>query len=260
MADGTYTGGPDNRFTTTVWTEILAAQKTDEARHRAFLAEFAGRYWKPVYWHLRQRGFDNERAKDVAQGFFCDVVLARKLLQKADRARGRFRTFLLTALDNYATSTIRKERAGIRRPSGDIVPLDVVASEGDFLVGMEVRPDEAFAYAWASALVDEVVKTVAGSCASAGLDRHWQAFRRSILDPTLSGAPRPSPAQLCRELEVKDKKALSNMITTVKRRFKVALRKHIRSLVASDDEVDGEICTLMEILSSGSFSPGPGRD
>ncbi len=120
----TTAGGPDRAFRTTHWTEIFDARSDDEPRRHAALEELLGRYWRPVYCYLRSKGHDGEAAKDLTQGFFHEVVLGRGLIQQANRARGRFRTFLLTALDRYATSLHRAEKAKRRMPQGGLVRLE----------------------------------------------------------------------------------------------------------------------------------------
>ena len=57
--------------------------------------------------------------------------------------------------------------------------------------------------------------------------------------------------QLCDELGIGDEAKASNMGITVRRRFKVALRRRVREFVDSDEKVDQEIRELMEILSKG---------
>ncbi|MBE3124006.1 MAG: hypothetical protein IMZ65_04310, partial [Planctomycetes bacterium] len=102
--DKTTMGGRGESFETTRWTEIVSARAGDDDRRREALDRILARYWKPVYCWLRRKGYGNEAAKDLTQGFFHEVVVKRGLVAKADRARGRFRAFLLTALRRYATS------------------------------------------------------------------------------------------------------------------------------------------------------------
>ena len=92
-------GGEDGRFHTTAWTQLINLTRQDVKAARDELSGLLGRYWKPVYCYLRRKGHDNETAKDLTQGFFAEVVIGRNLARQADPARGKFRTFLLTALD-----------------------------------------------------------------------------------------------------------------------------------------------------------------
>lgn len=97
-------GGYDSRFYTTCWTVIADSNTDDETRNRLIINDLLSRYWKPVCCYLRRKGHDNESAKDLTQGFFCEIVLGRELIKKANKRKGRFRTFLLTALDRYVIS------------------------------------------------------------------------------------------------------------------------------------------------------------
>ena len=104
-------GGNRGSFETTRWTQIQAAKTHDLEHRRESVNTLLTRYWKPVYCYLRRKGYNNADAKDLTQGFFHEIVLGRELLQRADQTKGRFRTFLLTALDRYATSVHRKDTA-----------------------------------------------------------------------------------------------------------------------------------------------------
>ena len=103
--DPTSMGGPERGFPATQWTRILSGQQRD-----TLLEELCQAYWKPIYCYLRAKGFGNEQAKDLTQGFFSEKVLGKELLEKADRQRGRFRSFLLRAVHNYAVSALRADR------------------------------------------------------------------------------------------------------------------------------------------------------
>src|SRR5688572_3177964 len=86
-------------FPTTRWTLLLSSRQSPEARQAA-LETLLPLYWKPVYFYLRRKGLSVENAEDLTQGFFVHV-LERDMLPRVDPARGRFRSYLLTSLENY---------------------------------------------------------------------------------------------------------------------------------------------------------------
>ena len=93
-------GGMGQAFLTTCWSLIGNIQSAGDRNH-ALIGVLLEKYWKPAYCFLRSKGYDNEEAKDLTQGFFCEIVLNKNLVQRADQAKGRFRTFLLHALSQY---------------------------------------------------------------------------------------------------------------------------------------------------------------
>jgi RNA polymerase sigma-70 factor (ECF subfamily) len=252
QSDKTSMGGRQEAFETTHWTEIVRVREGDEARRREALERTLARYWKPVYCYLRRKGYGNEEAKDLAQGFFHEVVLGRRLVEHADRTKGRFRTFLLTALCRYVTSVHRAEQAAKRMPDGGLASLDNTDFPEVADPACGATPEEAFDHAWASALLEQVIRDVQNECLAAGKAAHWFVFSERVLRPVMNDAhPRPL-ADLCAEYDIPDEVQASNMIVTVKRRFRSCLERHVRQMVDSDDEVEGEIRDLIEILSGGS--------
>ena len=109
-----------SRFQTTSWTLIVRARAS-----RADLQELLSVYWSPVYAYLRRRGHDPHDAADLTQGFLSEVVLDRGFVERADPARGRFRSFLLSALRKFVIDEHRRVRRGglsapvlAQRPNG----------------------------------------------------------------------------------------------------------------------------------------------
>ena len=159
MKDQTDIGGHGGGFPETRWTAIGDLQNGSGSAEAA-TGQFLQAYWKPVYFFLRGKGYDNEAAKDLTQGFFCDIVLGQKLLAGADRSKGRFRSLPLTSLRNYVVDGLRAGAAAKRRPAKSQFSLDAINQGAINLPDVEMGPDEAFSYTWASSLLDEVSGSV----------------------------------------------------------------------------------------------------
>jgi RNA polymerase sigma-70 factor (ECF subfamily) len=87
-------------FHTTYWTLIQAASQGLGGKSRDALAALCQAYWHPVYSFICRYGFDREEARDLTQGFFT-LLLEKNYLLAADPERGKFRSFLLTAVKNF---------------------------------------------------------------------------------------------------------------------------------------------------------------
>src|SRR5215212_10447827 len=86
-------------FATTRWTLVLTAAADGSAAARRAMAELCALYWYPLYAFIRRRGHDPDSAQDLTQGFFARV-LERNIVGTADPQRGRFRSYLLGALQH----------------------------------------------------------------------------------------------------------------------------------------------------------------
>lgn len=244
-------GGEKGSFGTTQWSQIKKARTHDEERRRASVNNLLKRYWKPVYCHLRYKGYDNEHAKDLTQGFFHEIVLGRELIQKVDQTKGKFRTFLLLALDRYATSVYRKETARKRIPEGGLAAMDTADMPDLPISTSGATPELAFHYTWATNLLDRVLDAIREEYCSTDRRAYWEVFRARILGPILENAEPLSLSELCEKYEIEAEKKASNMVITVKRRFATTLRQYLRLSVQSDSEAEDEFRALVEILSEG---------
>ena len=253
--DQTDLGGTAETFLTTHWSLIADIQRQADP-DRALVGLLLQRYWKPVYCYLRRKGCNNEEAKDLTQGFFHDVVLSRRLIQRADPSKGRFRAFLLHALKQYLIDERREEAAQKHIPKEKLVSLDITDPPVLPHTISHWSPEDCFVYAWKSTILDETLAEVQDQCLERGLATHWQVFNDRVLQPALGNDEPPAMAEICEKLGIASETIASNMIVTVKRRFRTALKKHLRSTVLSDEEADEE---LQEMLRTWDFNAQDGR-
>ena len=103
-------------FPSTIWTTIrLAGEQEQDA-----LEEFAQRYRAPILNYIQKRGFLGNDAEDLCQDVFVRVLQGR-VLAKADRERGRFRSLLLAVTSRVIQHRLRKRTA---TPVEDLEPPD----------------------------------------------------------------------------------------------------------------------------------------
>src|SRR6266705_2940245 len=89
------------QFEQTRWTVVLSAAHQHLPGAEEALEKLCQAYWYPLYAFLRRDGQRPEDAKDLLQGFLAQF-LAKGRLQSVHPAKGRFRSFLLACLTNYA--------------------------------------------------------------------------------------------------------------------------------------------------------------
>src|SRR5262245_46577080 len=97
-------------FAETRWSLVLAAGRGGEPVAEAALAELCQTYWYPLYAYVRRLGHQPDDARDLTQEFFAQL-LAKHYLRAADRERGRFRSFLLTAFRRFLSKQRHQARA-----------------------------------------------------------------------------------------------------------------------------------------------------
>ena len=249
MKHGDYTnmGGPGRHFLTTHWT-LIEGIKSKADTDKALIGLLLDRYWKPVYCYLRHKGYDNERAKDLTQDFFHEVVLNRNMVQRAQQCKGRFRSFLLHALNQFLIDRTRQRQALKRIPRDRLVSLDSLDPEAVPQTISHVGPEDSFNYAWKTALLDRVLSEVEEGCRRQGMEIHWNVFRDKVVRPILENVEVPSLTEICARYAVEDEAVASNMIITAKRRFQSELRKHIRNTVLSENQVDEELSEILNLF------------
>jgi len=245
--DNTEMGGTRGAFLTTHWT-LIEDVKTGPDKDKELIGLLLKTYWKPVYCYLRRKGRDNEQAKDLTQDFFHEVVLNRHLVGRADQDKGRFRSFLLHALNQYLINYDRDQRAQKRIPPEKLVSFDTPEMPVLPESFSQASPEDSYQYAWLSVLLERAVSDVRTSCLEQGMEIHWALFNERILKPILEDSTPLSVSQLCEDYSIEDVKKASNMIVTVKRRFRSALIEHVQNSVASQEQTGEELEFLLQFF------------
>jgi len=245
--DQTDIGGTRESFLTTHWS-LIDDVKREEGEDNTLIGLLLERYWKPVYCYLRRKGYDNENAKDLTQGFFHEVVLNRHLVQRADACKGRFRTFMLHAVNQYVVDQQRKEATQKRIPRDKLAQLDFWDPAVYDETVCELDAEQGFNYAWKAELLDRVLTEVRDTYIKRGMEAHWYVFRDRLLKPVIEDRDAPSLKEICQAHAIKDEITASNMLKTVKRQFHSTVRKHVRRTVACGEIVEEELKEVFEFL------------
>ena len=236
---------PNTAFVTTHWSVVLAASHHDERLTEAALARLCETYWYPLYAYARRRGYSVEDAQDLTQDFFARI-LRRHWLADADQAKGRFRTFLLTAMERFLANEWDKARALKRGGGRPSVPLQLDTAETRY--GIEPAdthtPEQAFEYQWALTLLDEVVRQL-----ETEFQRRGQAELFTALKPCLvrEGSAQPY-ARLASTLGMEEG-AIKVAVHRLRQRYRELLRAEIANTVAAPDEVETEMRHLFQVLT-----------
>jgi RNA polymerase sigma-70 factor (ECF subfamily) len=232
-------------FVTTHWSVVLTAGRSDTMRAQDALAKLCQAYWFPLYAYVRRRGHSVEDAQDLTQEFFARV-LEHQWIARADQAKGRFRTFLLTALERFLANEWDKARALKRGGGHPCVPLQLDTAETRY--GVEPThdrtPEQAFEHRWALTLLEEVVKQLEAEFHAEG-----RAAVFAALKPCLVGDRESQPyAELASALGMNES-AVKVAVHRLRQRYRELLRAEIAHTVASPADVDAEMRHLFNVLA-----------
>ena len=245
--DQTSMGGEREMFLTTHWS-LIEDVKEHQDKDRALIGLLLKRYWKPVYCYLHRKGYNNEQAKDLTQGFLHEVVLNRHLVERADSSKGRFRSFLLHALNQYLIDERRKETARKHIPRDKLVPLDIADLSALPQMVYKLDAEQSFNYVWKADLLGRALAEVKDRYTKRGMETHWYVFQDRLLGPTLEGRDRPSLRQICQQYDIDNEATVSNMLNTVKKLVRSVLKNHVRQTVVSGEAVDEELKEIFKFL------------
>lgn len=237
-------------FQTTSWGMIVDARSD-----RSVLERLLRLYWPPVYGLIRRQGFGSHDASDLTQEFLSSVVLARGLLGRADPQRGRFRSFLKQSLRNFLIDHHRAARA--RRaiaPVTSIGSADQAGTSGSGRDSAMIDPAgkaaevDQFDRDWVATLIKVALDRVEDSLRAERMTAHWQVFEANIVGPALGRTQALSLDELGKRVGIADPGIISNMLQTVKRRFRRTLRELIAETVDDPALVDDELRDLRHLF------------
>jgi RNA polymerase sigma-70 factor (ECF subfamily) len=232
-------------FQTTSWTVVVAASLDSTPDSREALARLCQTYWPPVYAFIRRKGYDRDESEDLTQGFFAQL-LEKKYLLDADPERGRFRSFLLTAVKHFLANEWDRSRALKRGGDQIAVSLDLVEAEQWYVpaAAEAATPERLFERRWALSLLEHVMARLRADFATAGRANQFDTLI-PFLNRDSDGARYDAVA---RQVGMSPG-ALRMAVHRLRRRYRELLRAEISETVSAPEQVDDEIRFLMSTLS-----------
>jgi RNA polymerase sigma factor (sigma-70 family) len=239
--DSTAGGRPN--FLTTQWGLVTAASAEGAVEARAALEELYCLYCYPVYAFIRRRGHGRQDAQDLTQDFFVHL-LEKGTLARADPQRGRFRSFLLGALDYFLAHAAERARAGKRGGNCQWVPLDDEAAENSYQLAAPegMTPEKIFDARWAAALFEATFARLRGELQSEGKGHLFEALQGFLL-----GREDASYQQVADSLSL-SLGTLKTVIHRLRSRYRALLHEEVERTVATPAEVDEELRYLRVAL------------
>jgi RNA polymerase sigma factor (sigma-70 family) len=204
---------------------------------REALTALCETYWYPLYAFLRSRGHAAADAEDLTQAFFARL-LEKDTLRHADPCRGRFRSFLLTSLTNFAANERDKEAATKRGGGVPALSLEFENAEGRFQLepATAETPEKLFDRRWALTLLDRVLVRLRTEMMDAAKEAQFEALKTYLL----GDQPQPSYAESASTLGMSEG-AIKVAVHRLRRRFRDLIREEITQTVSSPEEVEDEL-------------------
>lgn len=229
-------------FPTTRWSLLAQATIHGDLAANAALAEFYRRYREPVVGFIARQPRQETQAEDLAQEFFLHLIQG-SALRRADRARGRFRSFLLGALVRFLARERERAEAEKRGAGAAAVSLDAAAPCHDELT---VPADIAAAFdrEWARDLILR---------ARGEVEAAWRAKEGmrefAVLREFLPGATATPPYEAAAEQLGWPLARLKTEVHRLRRQFRDQVRAEVALTVDAPHEVDAEMSHLRAVLA-----------
>ena len=233
-------------FTTTHWSVVLRAARTNTPLAVDALEQLCRAYWYPLYAFVRRYGYSPEDAQDLTQGFFARFI-AKEYLEDVDRAKGRFRSFLLAAMKHFLANQWDRAHARKRGGSAERVTLEGAEAERRYHEEpvSDLSPDKLYEQRWACRLLEQVMVRL-----ESGFQANGQGGLFLELKPFLIGESRSvTYADLAGKLGVSEA-SLKMKVQRMRHRYQRLLREEIARTVSDPEEVDDEIGYLFRVLSA----------
>jgi RNA polymerase sigma factor (sigma-70 family) len=229
------------RFQQTHWNEVLLAGKGGTPAAAAALAGLCQAYWYPLYVFIRRQGHSHQDAEDLVQGFFAKV-LEKNYLRDAKQEKGRFRSFLLTALKRYMANEWDRARRAKRGGGRPVISLD--GSDTEIRYRSEpadtMSPEKAYQRTWTMTLLARVLQKLREEFEAAG---KGELFRE--LEFFIAGEKSDATyAQIGQNCGVSEG-VVKVTVHRLRHRYLVLLRQEILQTVESPQSVDEELRDLL---------------
>lgn len=246
MAPGTWQNA-EAGFHTTHWSVVTVATQSpfSEAARQA-LSDLCQAYWPPLYAFLRRRGYPPSDAQDLTQGFFA-FLLEHEVFSQADRQKGRLRTFLLRALQNFVADEYDRAQRLKRGGGQQMVCFDHHLSEVEAIVAAPTPLDATGCYdrLWSCAMINQAWERLHREYDAAGKGQLLEELKPFLIGATAQ----PSQKAVADRLGLPPV-ALRKALLALRQRYREVLRMAVAATVSDPAEVNEELHYLYRLLLS----------
>jgi RNA polymerase sigma-70 factor (ECF subfamily) len=184
----------------------------------------------------------------LTQGFFAYLIETRAYA-RADREKGRFRSFLLGALKHFITDVRDRGRA-LKRGGGMILEnLDdktIAEAEARIARATKWQADEVYDREWAASLLRRALDRLAQECALAGKPQLFGHLQPYLSAPEESTIPYEEMARRSH----RPVPTLRSDVARLRARYRAILREEVRGTLLQATEVDEELRHLCRVLAA----------
>ncbi len=238
---------PAHWFGTTRWTDLMKARQGGSPEASAALERLCQTYWYPLYAYVRRSGYSAQDAEDLVQAYFLQI-LEKNYLGAVDRRKGKFRSFLLAALNHFLANERDWNNAAKRGGGRPLLSLDDDESKEERYLQepvSDLTPEKVYEARWAATVIEQ---------GRAQLREEYVAEGKGPLFDRLAGylseqADSGDYAAAATELGMKTG-AVAVAVHRLRQRYGEQIRAEIARTVARPEEVEDEMRHLREVLGS----------
>ena len=233
-------------FQTTLWTVVRQVGSDETVQARGALEQLCRAYWHPLYCYARRSGHTAADAEDLVQGLFADLI-SGKAFQRVSPDQGRFRAFLLAAMNHFMAGDYDHRHAAKRGGGQAMLSLSEPDAEALYLqvpTG-NLSPEQDFDRRWALAVLARALDALAAEQTAAGRREQFEQLR-----PFLTGtAEHQDYSQVAVRLAITPN-AVAVAVHRLRQRYQQLVRTEVAGTVGAPDQVEAEMQSLLSAMRS----------
>jgi RNA polymerase sigma-70 factor (ECF subfamily) len=232
-------------MSTTHWSIVRAAGESAAFVKREALEKLCAAYWQPLYAYVRRKGYDEHDAADLTQGFFAHL-LAWDDFSTLHPSRGRFRAFLLAALNHFLANQWRKSQTQ-KRGAGQVpLSLDIAMAERHYvtMTSTDPTPEKLFDQQWAETLLQRAAKQLWEEFAREGRESLFRELNVFLSTPAAAGDYSAAAERLQMTTS-----AVAKAVERLRRRYRELARREIAQTVSTPADLEEEMRYLLDVLT-----------
>lgn len=232
-------------FRTTHWSLVSLAGDADSPQATAALEKLCRTYWLPIYSYIRRQGYGPHDAQDLAQGFFARL-LRLDSLSAVGQAKGKFRTFLLVALNHFLSDERDHARAEKRGGGRTPISLDETSAEELYLQipAPDLTPEKLFDRRWALTVMEQALGRLRKEYSTAGNGALFEHLSGFLSREAAAGEYDRAAKQLGMSPG-----AMAVAVHRLRQRYRECVRFELSQTVTSPEDLELEMKHLFQALT-----------